>query len=137
MVICWKYSYKPRRCKKEVTALFEINSADLEFCLLLKAWPHTRQNHTKSSIWHGKNQSHEKIWGNSKEIVFEKSQSTISTIRLVNRILVTVIISFLPRFSIWQFLFMDYLLCVAGHNERITHENSVILTSVRPGLRVY
>jgi len=33
----------------------------------------------------------------------EKSQLTIGTIWLVNRILATVSISFLPRFSIWQF----------------------------------
>jgi len=79
-----------------------------------------------------------------------KIQSMMSIILLVNRILATVIISFLPRFSVWQFSavcilyqdpFTDYLLCVssdervAGHNERITHENHhTILTSVRPGL---
>jgi len=62
----------------------------------------------------------------------------ISTIWLVNRILATVIISFLPHFlglaifcrlNLIQDLFMDYLLCVSsdecvtGHNEMITHDN--------------
>jgi len=42
-------------------------------------------------------------WVYTTMMIDEKSQSTISTIWLFNRILATVIISFLPRFSIWQF----------------------------------
>jgi len=77
-------------------------------CFVVKAWPHTRENHTKLS--------YEKIWGNLNKIVsvgctqqrrwlknHNQPQSTISIIWLVNRILASVMISFLPHFSIWQF----------------------------------
>jgi len=42
-------------------------------------------------------------WVYTTVMMDEKLQSTISTIWLVNRILATIIISFLPCFSIWQF----------------------------------
>jgi len=69
---------------------------------------------------------------------------TISTIWLVNRILAAVIISFLPRFCVWQFSavqdsFTDYLLCVSSdkcvaNSRQYSHECCVILTSMKPNL---
>jgi len=79
------------------------------------AWPQDRENHTKSSISHEKTFVGENFkelkrnrlrWVYATITMNEKLQSMISTILLVNRILATVIISFLP--------------CI---NERITQEN--------------
>jgi len=80
--------------------------------LQVKAWPHTRENHMKSCIWH----ENTNLQSNFKKFIRyrvrcvhppkmmnKKPKLTISTIWWVNRILATVIISFLLRFCVWQF----------------------------------
>jgi len=57
----------------------------------------------KTFVWENLREFKQICWVYTKMTMDEKSQSAISTIWLVNRILATVIISFLPRFSIWQF----------------------------------
>jgi len=58
----------------------------------LKAWPHTRENHTKLSIWHKNTIGRENLrefkrnrlcWVYTMKTMDEKSQSTTSTIWLV------------------------------------------------------
>jgi len=75
--------------------------------------PHTRENHMKSSIWHENTNVRSNLrkfkwnrlcWVHPTKTMNEKSQLTISAIFwLVDTILATVIISFLPLFSVWQF----------------------------------
>jgi len=88
----------PRPCM--VVAMW-LNNGDFVTLSSLKAWPYTRENHTKLSIWHENTNVRSNLrefnrnrlrWVNPTKMMDEKSQLAISTIWLVNRILATVII---------------------------------------------
>jgi len=71
-------------------------------------------------------------WVRPTKTMDEKSQLMMSIIWLVNRILATVIISFLPRFSVWQF----FAVCISckTHSQTIYyafHPTSVWLVITR------
>jgi len=80
------------------------------FLSWVKAWPYAHENHTKSPIWHKNTNARSSLrefkqnclcWMHPMQTMDKKLQLMISTIWLVNRILATVIISFLWRLSVW------------------------------------
>jgi len=87
-------------------------------------------------------------WVHPPNMMDKRAQLTISTVWLVNRILATVIISFLPRFCVWQssarpihgLFIMCFVWRTCGWSQRednsrkCSHKFYAIFTSVWPGL---